>query len=192
MVYKAVETPEKAADNAPSDASPSVRRKDRFECDPRRPGLWRGFAMAVAALRSAAALPHRRRPRASPNPLGGRPAGGARLLGPAAAAGPARSVAPHGDPVSDRNRLSAVQLHRPRRQSRRLQRRSGAAAVRGDQGHLHDPDAAVRDAAGCDRQQPRRRHHRLDGGDAAVARPASISPIPITARRRGSCRGATP
>ena len=41
-------------------------------------------------------------------------------------------------------------------------------------------------------QQPRRRHHRLDGGDAAAARPASISPIPITARRRASCRGATP
>ena len=41
-------------------------------------------------------------------------------------------------------------------------------------------------------EQPRRRHHRLAGGDAAAARPASISPIRITGRRRGSCRGATP
>src|ERR1700687_5169764 len=41
-------------------------------------------------------------------------AGGAGFRGPEAASGPARSVTPDGDPVSDRNRLSAVQLHRPR------------------------------------------------------------------------------
>src|SRR5882757_2843516 len=45
---------------------------------------------------------------------GGRAAGGAGFLGPQAASGPARSVAPLGDKISDRNRLSAVQLHRPR------------------------------------------------------------------------------
>ena len=35
---------------------------------------------------------------------------------------------------------------------------------------LHDPDAALRDAARRARQQSRRRHHRLDRGDAGVAR----------------------
>ena len=123
---------------------------------------------------------------------GGRPAGGARVLGPAAAPGPAGPVAPDRDPVPDRDRLSAVQLHRPRRQSGRLQRRSGALAVRRDQGHLHHPDAPVRDAGRCHHLEPRRRHHRLAGGDAAVARPARFhrsllpraGPLRVAARRR--------
>ena len=41
-------------------------------------------------------------------------------------------------------------------------------------------------------RQPRRRHHRLARGDAADARRAPISPIPITGRRRASCRAPTP
>ena len=128
----------------------------------------------------------------------GRAAGGARLLGPAAAAGPARPVAPDRDPLPDRDRLSAVQLHRPRRQSGRLQRRSGARAVRRDQGHLHRPDAPVRDADRRHHQQPGRRHHRLDGGDAATARPSrfhrSLLPragaLRVAARRRDA--GSSP
>ena len=52
---------------------------------------------------------------------------GSRFLGSPAASRPARPVAPHRDPLSHRDRLSAVQLHRPRRQSGGLQRRSGAA-----------------------------------------------------------------
>jgi len=60
---------------------------------------------------------------------------------------------------------------RGRRQSGRLQCRSRALAVRRDQGHLHHPDAPLRDAARCHREQPRRRHHRLHGRDGAAAHP---------------------
>ena len=147
---------------------------------------------SIAAALAIVCRRHGARPNPAPARGRGRPAGGARLLGSAAAAGPARPVAPDRDPVPDRDRLSAVQLHRPRRQSGRLQCRSGARAVRRDQGHLHHPDAPVRDADRCHHHQPRRRHHRLDGGDAADCAPRSISPIPIIARRRASCRGATP
>ena len=187
MVYKAVDSG-KIVGNAIPDSSVSTARSFSNPRNLAISGLSLGALLAVALsprrLAQAQGV-------AKPG-IGGGAAGGSRLLGSEAAAGPARSVAPHRDPVSDRDRLSAVQLHRPRRQSGRLQCRSGAAALRRDQGHLHHPDAALRDAARCDRQQSRRRHHRFACGDAAVARPASISPIPITGRRRGSCRGATP
>ena len=104
----------------------------------------------------------------------GRPAGRAGLLGPAAAAGTAGPVAPDRDPLPDRDRLSAVQLYRRRRQSGRLQRRSRPRAVRGDQGHLHGADAPLRDAGRCARLQPGRRHHRLDGGEPAAPRPGRL------------------
>ncbi len=97
--------------------------------------------------------------------------GRARLLGPAAAPGAAGPVAHQRDPVSDRDRLPAVQFHRAGRQPGRVQCRSGARHLRRDQGHLHRPDAPFRDPARCDFQQPGRCHHRLDRGDAADARP---------------------
>ncbi len=134
----------------------------------------------------------RRRPRPTPQVAPqARPAGRARLLGPAAAAGAAGPVAPDRDPLPDRDRLSAVQLYRRRRQSGRLQRRSRPRAVRGDQGLLHGADAPLRDAGRRARLQPRRCHHRLDGGEPAARAPASISPIPITACRRASSRART-
>src|ERR1700682_6404498 len=132
-------------------------------------GLLAGVLLAVAVLSGGAARAQsiaRPGPEAAPQAVPGfwdprrRP-------GPAAAPARPRPVPPHGDPVPDRNRLSAVQLHRPRRQSRRFQRRSGPAALRRDQGHLHHPDAAVRDAARRDREQPGRRHYRLARGNAA-------------------------
>ncbi len=123
---------------------------------------------------------------------GGRTASRARLLGPAASAGAAGSFAYLGHPLPDRDRLSAVQLHRRRRQSGRLQCRSRALAVRGDQGHLHHPDAPLRDAARRHLQQPGRCHHRLDGRDRAAAHPPrfhrSLLPragaLRVAARRR--------
>ena len=118
MVYKAVEIRKNRRQC--SRRSSRLRRKIASN-RPRHPGDRPALAAGCGAVR---------RPGTGANPAqarrGGRPAGGARLLGPAAASGPARSVAPHGDPVPDRNRLSAVQLHRPRRQSGRLQCRSGA------------------------------------------------------------------
>ena len=167
MVYKAVEFPTNPAGNAISDRLSSQR--NIVSSAPCR--LSRSRACRSALWLALSADPGAGAERGKAGHAGGAP-GGARFLGSAAAAGPARSVAPDRDPVPDRNRLSAVQLHRPRRQSGRLQRRSGAAAVRRDQGHLHHPDAAVRDAARRAHQQPRRCHHRLARGDAADARAA--------------------
>ena len=160
-----------------------------------RRGLLTGLAVARVPARGLPCAAPRRRP-SSPDGASGHaagrasgcPAGRARLLGPAAAAGAARPVAPDRDPLPDRDRLSAVQLHRRRRQSGRLQRRSRALAVRRDQGHLHGADAPLRDAGRRAHLQPGRCHHRLDGGDVRSCAPASISPIPITACRRASCR----
>ena len=184
MVYKATNSLE----NRPAMPITTANNPRNFGASSGcRSGL-SGLASALACLGAAGA---RAKPIAKPGTEAA-PQAVPGLLGPAAASGPARSVALDRDPVPDRDRLSAVQFHRPRRQSGRLQCRSGPVAVRRDQGHLHDADAAVRDAARCDHQQPRRRHYRLIGCDAADARAASISPIPITGRRRGSCRGATP
>ena len=185
MVYKAVRFHE--IHRQMHRRPPALHRRARLA--PSAPSLAgsaaRGCAGDACAGPGAGAKPAEARRR-------GRAAGRARLLGPAAAAGPARSVASHRDPLPDRDRLSAVQLHRRRRQSGRLQCRSGAGALRRDQGHLHHPDAPLRDAGRCARHQPRRRHHRLAGGDAADARQGrfhrSLLPragaLRVAARRR--------
>ncbi|MGY3122881.1 hypothetical protein ACVWXQ_006818 [Bradyrhizobium sp. S3.14.4] len=117
--------------------APRPDRAGRLRMSARRPALRKGPGPGQAA---SGGTPGHAAGRAS-----GCPAGRARLLGPAAAAGAARPVAPDRDPLPDRDRLSAVQLHRRRRQSGRLQRRSRPRAVRGDQGHLHGADAPLRD-----------------------------------------------
>ena len=184
MVYKAVEFSRKPGHASPDSLS-STHCFKRSAPILAMAGLSLGVWLAAGRRRGAGAE-HRK------TGHGGGAAGGARLLGSEAAAGPAGPVPPDRDPVPDRDRLSAVQLHRPRRQSGRLQCRSGAAAVRRDQGHLHHPDAAVRDAARCALQQPRRCHHRFAGGDAADARAGrfhrSLLPgagaVRVAARRR--------
>ena len=92
------------------------------------------------------------------------------------------------DPLPHRDRLSAVQLRRARRQSAGLQRRSRPPDVRGAEDRLHRPDAPVRDAAAGAQREPRRRRDRLDRRRRRRRAPRSISPIPITARRRASWR----
>ena len=115
-----------------------------------------------------------------------------RLLGPAAAAGAARPVARHADPLHHRDRLSAVQLFRPRRQSGRLQRRSRADDLRGAEDRLHGPDAAVRYAAAVARRQSRRRGDRLDRGHAGDAQARRFQRSVLPHARRASWRAATP
>ncbi len=105
--------------------------------------IWTLAAMALVVIAgSAQAQPHMPQPRElapAPSPYPG-------ILGSATAAGAARSLAPVADPLHDRDGLPAVQLRRSGRASGRLQRRSGAADLRGAESHLHDPDAPLRHA----------------------------------------------
>src|SRR6266852_8707937 len=102
MVYKAVHF-EKTAGNATAGhftphqtiASNASGNGDADRIRDRRPVGYRPFVR-----RPGARSKHSKTRRA------GRAAGGAGFLGPQAASRPARSVAPHGNPVSDRNRLS--------------------------------------------------------------------------------------
>ena len=202
MVYKAVRVPPKH-DRKPVFRKRLLKRsrhsrqtRCRWPCHPAQDRFCASRRLAVATAAALLIAVSLSGARAGADPAqaadGGCPAGRARLLGPQAAAGAAGPVAHHRDPLFDRDRLPAVQFYRPGRQSGRLQCRSGALAVRGDQGHLHRPDAALRDAVGCDHQQPGRRHHRLDRGDAADARPGRFHRSRITGRRRGSCRAGMP
>ena len=127
---------------------------------------------------------------AKPGTRGGA-AGGSRLLGSEAASGPARSVPPHGDPVSHRNRLSA--------------RSTSPAPTAIPPGFNVDLARLVCDEikVTCTIQM-RRFETLLDAiasnrGDAIIASLAVTPQLrarldftdPYYARRRGSCRGAS-
>src|SRR5258708_19126661 len=104
MVYKAVHF-EKTAGNATADHfSPrrTIASSGSGNPDADRPRDRRFIGYDPFVRRPG--------PRSKPGKTGrgGCPASRARLLGPQAASGPARSVPPYGDKISDRNRLSAV------------------------------------------------------------------------------------
>src|SRR5512132_1444825 len=104
MVYKAVHF-EKTAGNATADHfrhHRTIASNGSGSGDADRPRDRRGIGSGPLVRRSG--------PCSKPGTAGrgGRAAGGAGFLGAEAAAGPAGSAPPLGDPVSDRNRLSAV------------------------------------------------------------------------------------
>ena len=97
------------------------------------------------------------------------------VLGPAAAAGAAGPVARHADPLHHRDRLPAVQLLRPRRQSGGPERGSRAHDLRGAENRLHRSDAAVRYAVAVACRQPRRCGDGLDRRHAGGRKLADFS-----------------
>ena len=99
----------------------------------------------------------------------------------------------HADPLHHRDRLSAVQLFRPRRQSGRASTSISARMICEELKiactvQMRRFDTLLRFA----RRQPRRRGDGLDRGHAGDRASSPISAIRITARRRASWRAATP